>query len=290
MSSGIDFPPRDQRRSRPRNKSPPDAHQSTDLYRLSASESQEAGLATCGPQRPAGSWELSQGCHGPKRRARRAAVSAGDPEVPEGRQVRGEDRNRVPWPQPLLALPAAEDFRVRPVTRGSGWCSGCGTLTWGRAWGLSCCHCCPRCPNRPPAGSGRRCPATGVQGQLLCCSARAPGRRAMPGPAGCCNPGLFSSPRLGPTAGACCQGCRHSVPSFLPSSWLLGPGGEGGHEWVNRPQSHLLRHLHFLNHTTPSPLWVFIHVIPSTCNAPFPLRRLVNSYSSFNTPPRHQLL
>lgn len=272
-------------------------------------------------------------------------MSAGDPEVPEGRQVRGEDRNRVPWPQPLLALPAAEDFRVRPVTRGSGWCSGCGTLTWGRAWGLSCCHCCPRCPNRPPAGSGRRCPATGVQGQLLCCSARAlgergelvhpastprpgwgrtahppkpregpaitwwprgtalqwegvggwgvhtyPGRRAMPGPAGCCNPGLFSSPRLGPTAGACCQGCRHSVPSFLPSSWLLGPGGEGGHEWVNRPQSHLLRHLHFLNHTTPSPLWVFIHVIPSTCNAPFPLRHLVNSYSSFNTPPRHQLL
>lgn len=61
-------------------------------------------------------------------------MSAGDPEVPEGRQVRGEDRNRVPWPQPVPALPAAEDFRVRPVTRGSGWCSGCGTLTWGRAW------------------------------------------------------------------------------------------------------------------------------------------------------------
>lgn len=163
-------------------------------------------------------------------------------------------------------------------------------LDLGKGLGLSCCRCCPRCPNRPPAGSGRRCPATGAQGQLLCCSARAPGRWAMPGPAGCCNPGLFSSPRPGPTAGACCQGCRHSVPSFLPSSWLLGPGGEGGHEWVNWPQSHLLRHLHFLNRTTPSPLWVFIHVIPSTCNAPFPLRHLVNSYSSFNTPPRHQLL
>lgn len=31
--------------------------------------------------------------------------------------------------------------------------------------GLSCCRCCPRCPNMPPAGSGRRCRASGARGQ-----------------------------------------------------------------------------------------------------------------------------
>ena len=67
-----------------------------------------------------------------------------------------------------------------------------------------------------------------------------PGGWGTPGPAGCCDPGLLSSPQRGLTAAACCQGCRRSVPSSPPSSWLLVPGGEGGQERVSWPRSHLL--------------------------------------------------
>ena len=147
-------------------------------------------------------------------------------------------------------------------------------------------------PSPPSAGSQRAAAALGAllpPGGPLRRRAPIPGPQSTyrgwvtPDPAWCCDPGLFSSPRLGLTAGACCQGCQRSVPSSLPSSWLLEPGGKRrGHEWVSCPRSPLLRHI--LSHT-PSHFHAFTHSVPSTCHAPFPLMHLANSYSPFNTHP-----
>lgn len=88
----------------------------------------------------------------------------------------------------------------------------------------------PRPPRGLPTGAGTLLPLVAAGGAALSCpdpEGTYQGRMRQ-GPAGRSGPGLFSSPRPGPTAGACCQGCRRSAPSSLPSSWLSGPVGDGG--------------------------------------------------------------